>query len=200
MAGLKVTDFYGEVTWLGRVPDRAASLTAEPLDRAELDWGGIAGEAHGGITRPSCSRVAALYERGTEIRNTRQLSILSDEELAQIAAAMALEAMLDPVLLGASMVLSGLPNLTHLPPGSRLLAASGAVLVVDIENGPCHWPGKEIEARHPGFGKRFRTAAKDLRGITAWVERPGEIALGDRLRLHVPDQPAWAHLEAARGL
>jgi formate--tetrahydrofolate ligase len=35
--------------------------------------------------------------------------------------------------------------------------------------------------------------------VTAWVEREGVLRPGDTLRLHVPDQRPWAHLEAARG-
>jgi hypothetical protein len=34
--------------------------------------------------------------------------------------------------------------------------------------------------------------------VTAWVEREGEIRLGAKLRLHIPDQPVWPHLQAAR--
>jgi len=200
MPTLKATDFYGEVTWLGCVPDRQAALSSKPLKKAELDWGGIVGEAHGGMSRASCSRVLDQHPRGTEIRNTRQLSILSNEELAQIAATMELEGLLDPAWLGASMVISGLPDLTYLPPSARLQAPSGATLVVDMENRPCQLPAKVIDAAHPGFGKRFKAAGKGLRGVTAWVERQGSIALGDRLRLHVPDQPVWPHLAAARGL
>jgi hypothetical protein len=30
------------------------------------------------------------------------------------------------------------------------------------------------------------------------VEREGRFALGDTIRLHIPDQPVWAHLDAAR--
>ena len=200
MPALKATDFYGEITWLGRVTDRAAALASEPLERALLDWGGIEGEAHGGLTRPSCSRVLEQYKRNTEIRNTRQISIVSNEELAQIAAAMELENLLEPAWVGASIVISGLPDLTILPPSSRLQAPSGATLVVDMENRSCHLPAKVIDAAHPGLGKRFKNAGKNLRGITAWVERPGEIAVGDQIRLHVPDQPAWPHLAVARGL
>ena len=150
------------------------------------------------MTRPSCSRVLSQHPRGTEIRNTRQLSIVSKEELTEIAKRMGLEQNLDPAWLGASMMLSGLPDLTLLPPGSRLQAPSGASLVVDLENRPCHLPAKVIEARHPGYGGRFKAAGKGLRGVTAWVERPGDLVLGDRMRLHVPDQPPWPHIGAAR--
>ena len=118
------------------------------------------------------------------------MSILSAEELDQIAGALGLEA-LSPGLLGASMVVAGLPDFSHVPPGTRLQAPSGATLAVDVENGPCNWPGDEIEAEHPGHGRAFRHAAAGRRGVTAWVERPGRIALGESLSIFVPDQPAW---------
>ena len=197
MPALKPTEFYCEITWLGRVADRAAALASEPLEAAELVWGGIAGEAHGGVTRPSCSRVLSQHPRDTEIANVRQLSILSEEELAGIAAEMGLDR-LEPAWLGASVAVKGLPDFTRLPPSSRLQADSGATLVIDMENRPCQLPAKVIEAAHPGFGKRFKPAAEGRRGVTAWVERPGRVALGDRLRLHVPDQPVWSQLAAAR--
>ena len=199
MPALKPTDFHGRIAWLGRVADRKETLASGAVESAELDWGGMTGEAHGGVTRPSCSRVVDLYPRGTEIRNTRQLSIVSREELDRIGAAMALEGRLDPAWLGASLMLSGLPDLSRVPPGSRLQAPSGATLVVDVENRPCHLPAPVIGQAHPGAGKDFKRKAKGLRGVTAWVERPGMIAAGDLLRLFVPDQPAWPHLEAARG-
>ena len=75
---------------------------------------------------------------------------------------------------------------------------SGATLVVDLENRPCVFPAKGIEAAHNGFGKRFKPAAEGRRGIVAWVEREGWFRLGDAVRLHIPDQPVWAHLASAR--
>jgi MOSC domain-containing protein YiiM len=128
----------------------------------------------------------------------RQLTILAAEELAGIAAAMGLEA-LDPAWLGATMVIEGIPAFTHVPPSSRLQAPSGATFVVDMENRPCQLPAKVIEGQRPGFGRAFKPAAEGRRGVTAWVEREGAVALGDPLVLHVPDQPVWAHWQAARG-
>jgi MOSC domain-containing protein YiiM len=60
-----------------------------------------------------------------------------------------------------------------------------------MENRPCHLPAKVIDAYLPGAGGRFKAAAKGRRGVTAWVEREGRLALGETLRLHVPDQPDW---------
>jgi len=91
-------------------------------------------------------------------------------------------------------VVQGLADFTHVPPGARLLADSGACLTVDMENQACMLPAKPIEAVHPGFGARFKAAAQGRRGVTAWVEAEGRLALGDRLRLFIPGQRPWAGL------
>ncbi|GLS85623.1 hypothetical protein GCM10010873_05960 [Cypionkella aquatica] len=199
MAAIIPTEFYGTITWLGRVADRDAALESAPLTEIFAGFDGPAGEAHGGTNRPACSRVAALYKRNLNIRNTRQFSVLGAEDLAQIAANMGLET-LDPALLGTSLVIAGIPDFSHLPPSSRLQAEGGATLVVDMENRPCTLPARPIENRHKGFGKAFKPAAQGLRGFTAWVEAEGMLRLGAKVRLYVPDQPAWAHLEKARGV
>lgn len=196
MPALIPTDFAARITWLGRVADREAGLQARPVESLALSFAGPEGEAHAGLTRPACSRVSALYPRDTPIRNTRQLSILSAEELAEAAAAMGLDA-LDPAWLGASLVVEGLPDFSHVPPSSRLQGPDGVTLVVDMENRPCQYPAQVIEGHRPGKGRAFKPAAKGRRGVTAWVEREGRLALGDSLRLFIPDQPAWAHLGRA---
>ena len=198
MPALIPTDFTATITWLGRVDDRAASLRASGLSEVMATYAGVDGEEHAGLTRPSCSRVVAQYPKGTEIRNVRQFSVLSSEELVAIAQDMGVER-LDPAWVGASLVLEGIPDFTQVPPSSRLQSADGATLVVDMENRPCHLPAKVIDEDAPGFGKAFKTAAQGRRGITAWVEREGILRVGDVMRLHIPDQPVWPHLAAARG-
>lgn len=190
MPALKRTDYAGRITWLGVVRDRDAELGSQPVTELRVSFAGPALESHAGLTRPSCGRVLDLYERGTPIRNTRQLSIVSIEELDAIASDMGIEG-LDPALIGATMVMEGIPDLTHVPPGARLQASTGATLTVDMENRPCVLPGPGIEARHPGKGKLFKPAAKDRRGVTAWVEREGVLRVGDKMRLYIPDQRAW---------
>lgn len=197
MPALKPTSYTAQVLWIGRVADRDASLASEPLEQAEITFAGIAGEAHGGLTRASCSRVKSQHPRGTEIRNTRQLSVVSAEELAAIAEAMGVDA-LQPYQVGASLLISGLPDFTHLPPSSRLQGPSGVTFIVDMENRPCHLPARVINETDPGQGGKFRAAAEGRRGVTVSVEREGTLTLGDTLTLHIPDQRAWAHLEDAR--
>jgi len=190
MPALKKTDIVGQVVWLGLVADRGAALASQPVDEIVAQFVGPLGEAHGGVTRASCSRVTEQYPRGTEIRNTRQFAVLCVQELAAIAAQMGLEA-LDPGLLGTTMLISGIPDFTHLPPSARLQAPSGATLVVDMENRPCSLPARPIEACHAGKGAAFKAAAKGRRGVTAWVEREGVFRLGDEITLHIPDQRGW---------
>ena len=192
MPALVPTDHHGRVAWLGTVPDRGAALAATPRETLRLTFAGPEGEDHGGLTRPSCSRVTAQYPKGTEIANARQLSVVSTEELAAVAAEMGLDA-LDPAWLGATLAIEGLPDLTHLPPSSRLQFGGhgGPTVVVDMENRPCHLPAPVIEAARPGHGRAFKQAAQGRRGVTARVEREGTVTVGDEVRLHVPDQRAW---------
>jgi hypothetical protein len=197
MPALKPTVFTGRITWLGLVPDRNASLRAEARDHVMATFAGVAGEDHAGLTRPSCSRVLSQYKRNTEIRNVRQFSIVAAEELAQIADRMGL-ARFDPAWIGASMVVEGLPDFSHLPPSSRLQGPSGATLVIDMQNRPCHLPAPVIDGDHPGLGGAFKTAANGRRGVTAWVECEGLLAVGDPLTLHIPDQRVWKHLAETR--
>lgn len=194
---LRPTQFSATVRWLGRVTDRDAALASAAVESLVLGFAGPEGEAHGGLTRPSCGRVSELHPRGTTIRNVRQLSILSAEELTEIAAAMELDA-IEPAWLGASVVVEGLPDFTRVPPSSRLQGPDGVTLVVDMENRPCQLPAKVIEGMQPGKGRAFKPAAMGRRGVTAWVEREGRLSLGDKLRLFIPDQRAWAHREAVR--
>lgn len=190
---MKSTAHEVEVTWLGMVPEGIAEdrIYAQPRDRLDFDMGGARGEHHYGETRASCVRVTMLYPKGTRIRNVRQISILAQEDLDAIAAQMGLE-MLDPAWLGASVVIRGIPDFSHVPPSSRLQASSGLTLTIDMENLPCIWPAKEIERDHPGLGKGFKPAADGRRGVTAWVEHPGQLSVGDRLQLFVPTQKPWS--------
>lgn len=192
MPALIPTDYTARVVWLGYQPIPVADLviTAVPVKEMPLSFAGFEGEVHAGLTRPSCSRVLKQYPRNTEIRNVRQLCVVSAEEMAEVAQKMGLQAM-DYAWVGASLVLEGIPDLTHLPPSSRLQGPDGVTLVVDMENLPCQEPAVTIEKARPGEGKGFKRAAEGKRGVTAWVEREGMLRLGDMVRLHIPAQRAW---------
>ena len=173
--------------------DRNKSLASERVESVEVSYAGFKGEAHSGLTRPACSRVKLQYDQGTEIRNTRQITILSSEELAQIANNMEIER-LEPEWVGANLLLSGIPALSLLPPSTRLIFDAGVSIVVDMENGPCKYPGEVIDEYFSGSGKRFPKAAQHLRGVTAWIEKEGIISSGEMVSVHLPIQPPYPSL------
>ena len=200
MAVLEKTDLTGVVEEILFCRDSVASIVSEDASvNAEGETGevfvsleGLPGDTHAGLTRPSCVRVKELYPEGTEIRNTRQITVVSQEEMATIADKLGIDT-LPPAWLGANLMLSGIPHLTLLPPSSRLQFSSGLTLVVDLENMPCIFPARVIDEYHPGKGSKFVTKAKHLRGFTAWVERPGTVKPGDTVAVHVPGQAPYPH-------
>lgn len=198
MPALKSTFSCGEIVFLGVLPENASSSV--PVERLILDFDGVQGDSRSGRTRLSDERVSEQHPLGTEIANTRQLLVLSQEELAETAFAMRVQT-LEPAWLGASIMLRGLPNLTHLPPSSRLQGPDGATIVIDMEDRAIGDPAVAavIEAAYPEAGARFKPAAHNRKGVTAWVERPGVFEIGQTLTLHIPDQRAWQRMNDFRG-
>ena len=193
MSILKPTDIYGEVTWLGATADSESDIASDALTEMNLTWDGAPGDCHSGRTRPSCVRVRAQHPKGTEIANVRQLSVVSEEELAEVAGRLDIPAV-KPEWLGANIVVKGIPDFTLIPPSARLIFENGAALVIDMENAPCKFPAQKIEEAHPGHGLAFPKKAVNKRGVTAWVERPGLLTIGAKARLHTPPQRLYPHL------
>lgn len=191
-AALVPTEHIGTIVWLGHQPNPVLDLviTAHPQTEMAVTFAGYAGESHAGLTRPSCSRVLAQYKRGTTIRNTRQLCVVSAEEMAAVADTLGITDF-DYAWVGASVVVAGIPDFTDVPPSSRLQADNGTTLTVDMDNHPCQEPAITIGKVRPGKGKAFMTAAMGRRGVTAWVEREGILRIGQKVRLHVPGQRGW---------
>jgi hypothetical protein len=194
MPAMQLSTYRAEVVWLGvqRRPVEKLEIFGEAVSEMPLTFAGFTPEVHAGETRPSCSRVLGLYPRNTTIRNVRQLCVVSEEEMAAVAATLGMDH-IDPAWVGASVVLRGIPDFTHVPPSSRLQGPDGVTLVVDMENLPCQEPAVTMAKATGGQGKAFKAAAQGKRGVTAWVERAGTLRLGDTMALHIPAQRAWAN-------
>jgi hypothetical protein len=164
---------------LGQHP---SSLVTTAQTQVTADLEGLRGDKHRGFTRLSDSRTP-WYRRGLPIRNDRQVSLVSVEELRLVADALGLPA-LQPEWLGANLLIEGVSRLSKLPPNTRLFFPSGAVLIVTGENHPCKWPG-EIIALQTGqteAPRLFPKLARHKRGVVACVEHPGLIVSGDILQ------------------
>lgn len=162
-----------------------------PVEVLELGFDGIADDFHAGLTRRSGGR-EPWYPRGTEIRNERQITIVSPDELAVVTRRMGLPE-LKPEWIGANLLVSGLERLSFLPSGTLLFFRGGVTLKVDGQNHPCRLAGRSVaeNARmedHQAGALAFAREARRLRGLTAWVEKPGRIAAGEEITVRVPEQ------------
>lgn len=189
MSMLSPTKLTATIRFLG-INDTPGDLSTSPINQVSVDYSGFEGDSHSGLTRLSCVRVQRQYPKGTPIRNTRQISALSVEEMDSIRSTMELDE-LDPSWVGANLVVEGLHDFSKIPPSARLIAQNGTSLVVDMENAPCKFPGDIIDQHRPGMGHRFPRAALGKRGVTLWVERTGSLSVGDVLTLHVPPVCTW---------
>ena len=153
-----------------------------PVVELKLTFEGIAGDRHAGFLRTADARTP-WHRRGTPIANTRQLSLVSIEECREVAGLLGL-AEVDPRLLGANVVVSGLPRFSLLSPSSRLLFPSGAAVFITEQNAPCRHPAEELARVHdlPQIATRFVDAAIGRRGLVGIVEREGSIAVGDAIK------------------
>lgn len=155
------------------------------VDELVLDWGGPVGDRHHGETMLSDVRQRPVFERGTRIRNHRQVSIVDAGELARIAAAMGIPA-IEPGLIADNICTEGIDDLTTLPRMTRLVFDGGVVLMTGGENLPCTIAGALVEAAHGTRPEAFPRAAMGMRGLTGWVEHPGTVRPGEGLRVVRP--------------
>ncbi len=157
----------------------------------EVDFDGIKGDHHRGATRKSGGR-EPWYPRGTEMRNERQISIVSTDEMREVADRMGLAEVL-PEWIGANLVIDGVPMLSMLPSGTLLFFKGGVTLKVDGQNHPCRLAGRLVAKRAglpetPESELRFPQSAQRLRGLVAWVEKPGVISAGEDVSVRIPEQ------------
>jgi len=179
----------------GRVVDTLSAtgndFTSLSVEELKVDFTGIIGDIHAGFTRYSNAR-EPWYPRGTEMRNERQLSILSAEELDEIGLAMKLD-VVEAGWIGANLVLEGIPNLSYLPPRSLMFFEGGVTLRIDGYNSPCTVAGAAIarasgQTKNRDIALEFVKAAHMKRGLVAWVEKEGQIKAGEAVSVRIWEQ------------
>lgn len=152
-----------------------------------VEWDGFVGDKHFGPTKKAGSSQKP-YPKGTIVRNTRQVSIVSVEELGEIAGDLEIPG-IEAEWLSANLLFSGIKDLTQIPPGSRLHFENGVGLVVEGANPPCTSAGGLIQENYPdkgGITSAFPKKAIGKRGLVAWVERPGSISKGEKVVVQGP--------------
>ena len=171
------------------------NLSKDQHASVQVELDGFVGDRHRSFERTTWQ--GDKQAKGTKRRNERQWSAVSMEELAEIAALMDLSEPLTAVSLGANLCLAGLEELSRLPKGSVLRFPSGAELLVEEYNPPCHDMGKQLAAKYttrsgePLSSTAFSKAAKLRRGVVGVVEVAGEISAGDELTIEIYEAPQW---------
>lgn len=149
-----------------------------PVNSINLEFAGIPGDRHFGSTMLTGAREKHAFERGTEISNYRQVSVVDRAELAKIAANLGIDE-LAAGTIADNICTEGIPDLTALSLMSRLVFPSGASVMTGGANAPCMIAGAMVESVYGTAPHHFPKAAMHQRGITGWVERPGVINTGD---------------------
>lgn len=163
------------------------STVSSSIDQATVKIGGFEEDVrHFGVMKNAGVR-EKQYDKGTPIFNYRQISAVSVEELECIAAALGVEE-IKPEWLGANILLQGIPELTRLPPTTRIYFSQGPTVMVYGENEPCKAAGKPIENHYQieGLAVDFVKKAVYSRGFVGWVEKEGIIQPGDKVRVEIP--------------
>ena len=153
------------------------------VDYLDCSFEGAVGDRHSGLTMAAGVRQKPVFTPGTIIRNHRQISIVDVGELNRIAEALGIEG-IAPGVIADNICTQGLGHLTKLAPMTRLVFSGGAVLMLGGENIPCTIAGAMVERDYGSAAHKFPKAAIGLRGVTAWVERPGRICPADLIEVH----------------
>ena len=149
---------------------------------------GVEGSRHRGWTMPADSRVPYL-PRGTLMRGTRAVSLVSVEDMAEAASRLDIPG-IDPRWVGANIVVEGIERLSYLPRGTKLFCDGGAIIVVEGMNAPCRGAGAAIAGHtdRPDIELEFAKVAQRLRGLIASVEHPGTVKADTTVTARTPEQ------------
>lgn len=184
-----------------RVGDDNLSLLTRTAQKIQLIQGhGVKGDLHSGSRLLDVREHELLslgFMKGMEIAPFRQVSIVSTEELKLIQEELGLP---DPIpygYLGENIVLSGVPDLSWLPPGTLLSfqkpngTPRTAVVGIWRQNEPCVQPGEAIQTLYGPTGtiaRHFSKAAMGRRGVVGPVYVSGVVHEGDIAIVVVPRQ------------
>jgi hypothetical protein len=161
----------------------------EQTDHLALTTEGIKGERHFGYEEPADTRLKKLYTPGTMVRNNRQWTAISSQELQETAENIGVDR-LTADLLGINMLIDGIERLSKLPPMTYLVISphkefapqrdEDVWLVIYAEVLPCSIAGRGIGMAldREEIARTFPKGAIGHRGTTGWVEKGGIIKPG----------------------
>lgn len=155
---------------------------------------GIEEDNHRGFIKKADTRDKPIPKRDgqgerVEVRNWRQWSAVSREELACLARDLELPEIKEE-WLGANFTISGIPRFSIIPRGSTIWFPEDTVLTVEEINRPCDGPAKVIAAQYPDqdlthLPGKFINKGWSSRGLVGTVYRAGVARNGDEIKIEV---------------
>lgn len=179
------------------IADNADSLVSRRVPSVRVLENGFEGDKHQGWFRKADVR-AKRYPKGTKIWNSRQISIVSESELAKIAMELGVPKT-EPEWLGANICIKDTwVLLSLLNPRTKIYIPNeeggpDVGFYVTAQNKPCIHPGNVIEnyyisldpVKYGHLACKFLKAAEGRRGLVAVVEHPGVIRQGAKVSVVV---------------
>ena len=169
--------------------------TSHTVDKLLLAPDGIIGDRHRSEYKFAGAQERHIVPKGSYVKNMRQITIVSVEELHAIAESLGIK-FIAASELSANILIEGIEDLTHLSTNYYMCFRGGrgseinAVLRLMGENLPCIVAGGNVQEANQGqdVKSRFVKAAFGKRGQVAIIYSPGIIRPGDTVEL-IPHQP-----------
>jgi hypothetical protein len=193
----RIVEVYNSKYSIESVPDRSQDdyFMTEKVDKIKLDFAGIIGERHYGLTMIASTR-DKHYQKGTEIKNNKQWTAISLKNLREIENNLNLEnEEIDAGYLGYHILVEGIDKFSNVARGSYLIISpysefkrgdpENIALIVHGEIIPCTIAGKSVELNleNRKIASKFPKAANGIRGLRGWVEVPGIVKAGQYIHL-----------------
>ena len=184
-----------ELIATGRV--ESLCLNGEATEKIWFDLHGPRGDSHSGFSRKLSGhdgvyRRTSALEKGHPVFNWRTWTALAREEIIQFEESLGVT--IPQGCLLENLTLTGIPNLSKLPPTSRLVFpvrdGQQTILAVWEENSPCHLVGQRLADHYgdPDLKKRLIAEAQDKRGVMGLVLSEGRVEVGDEVQVFPPVQ------------
>lgn len=179
-------ELTGTIMMLG-VVQTPGTLVSTRMEQIHATLEGFRGDRHSGFIHLSDGRTPR-YPKKTPIRNYRQLSLVSAEELELTARELGIPT-LEPEWYGANLCISGIERFTLLPAGTRLYCEGGVSIYLTGENDPCMNVGRIVQGHFPekaDLAAHFVATAMHRRGVVGVIECAGLVRAGEQVEVEIP--------------
>ena len=190
--------YIGTITWLRRVSAPEVNIRSQAVKTTETNFDGILRVSF--RSNPLLLRAChdASYKRHRNLKHPSTINLVSRRKCRDCRAYQTKRTR--PKL--AWRIYHHRRNSWFKTYSTRFVAANNGGYHFDNRSKKCalQFTGQRNRNRSPWPWLSIQSLVKGRRGITAWVERPGPLSLGDAVHLLIPTQPQWQPKQQAHEL